>query len=147
MAGTQRPFRRPDVTDAAVFALAALAPDLDLLTGSHRGPTHGLGSACVVGLVAYLATRRGAFAAATAAAYGSHILLDWLGSDTTPPIGVMALWPFSRDYYSASVQVFLAISRRYWLPDFWIRNLRAVAREVLIMLPIAVAAAYLRRRP
>ena len=40
---------------------------------------------------------RAALVVAAALAYGSHLLLDWLGDDTTPPIGIMALWPFSRE--------------------------------------------------
>ena len=145
VAGRPRPFRRADLADAAVFVAVALAPDLDLLTGGHRGPTHGLGSVCVAGLLAYLATRRGAFAAATAAAYGSHIVLDWLGSDTTPPIGVMALWPFSHQYYASTLQLFHAVSRRYWLPDFWFLVARAAARELLVLLPVTGLIAYVRR--
>ena len=145
VAGRHHPFGRADLAEAAVFVAVALAPDLDLLTGGHRGPTHGFGSVCLAGLLAYLATRRGAFAAATAAAYGSHILLDWLGSDTTPPIGVMALWPFSHQYYASTLQLFHAVSRRYWLPDFWFLIARAAARELLVLLPITALIAYVRR--
>ena len=35
-------------------------------------------------------------ALATGLAYATHTLLDWLGTDASPPIGIMALWPFSR---------------------------------------------------
>jgi membrane-bound metal-dependent hydrolase YbcI (DUF457 family) len=145
VAGRGRPFRRHDLIDAAVFVAVALAPDLDLLFGNHRGPTHGIGSAAAAGLVAYLATRRGVFALATAAAYASHILLDSLGSDSTPPIGVMAWWPLSHEYHTAALRVFHAVSRRYWLPDFWLLTVRAVTRELLILLPIAAVVAYVRR--
>ena len=30
-----------------------------------------------------------------AAAYATHLLLDWLGVDLSPPRGIQALWPFS----------------------------------------------------
>jgi inner membrane protein len=145
VAGPGRPFRRRDLADAAVFIGVALAPDLDLLFGGHRGPTHGVGSAAVAGLVAYLATRRGTFALATAAAYASHILLDWLGSDSTAPIGVMALWPLSHEHHASALRVFHAVSRRYWLPDFWFLTVRAVVRELLILLPIVALVVYFRR--
>ena len=46
------------------------------------------------------------------------VLFDWLGSDDFPPLGVMALWPFSSDFLFANAYVFDAISRRYWLPGF-----------------------------
>jgi inner membrane protein len=129
------------------FGLAGAAPDLDLLVGAHSGPTHGLGAAAIVGLAAFLLTRRGLTAFAYAAAYATHILLDWLGSDTSPPIGIMALWPFSREYYESSLHLFMAISRRYWLPEFWRHNLFALARELMILAPVMGLALWLRARP
>ena len=60
-----------------------------------------------------------ALALACAAAVASHVLLDWLGSDTTPPLGVMALWPFTSDFYQSPFFLFMAISRRWWLPGFY----------------------------
>ena len=80
-------------------------------------------------------------------AYASHILLDWLGSDTSPPIGVMALWPFSREYYESNLQVFMAVSRRVWRPEiFWIQNLTALLRELLILVPQLVVIGWWRAR-
>jgi membrane-bound metal-dependent hydrolase YbcI (DUF457 family) len=154
----------------AIFAFVAMAPDLDLLVGAHSGPTHGLGAAAIVGALVWIwgrgsggtrtagdsrttptaperksvAGRR--FALAVAAAYASHTVLDWLGSDTRAPVGIMALWPFSRDYYESSLHVFMAISRRYWLPEFWSYNLRALVRELVILLPLVAAVVLLRRR-
>lgn len=159
--GPRRTARR-----AAVFALAATIPDLDLLIGTHRGPTHSLAASLAAGLVAwawYAWTRQdGGGAGASeargpapdplrlawpvAAAYATHVLLDWLGADSSAPIGLMALWPLSHDYYSTSRPVFLAISRRYWLADFWGSNLRAVAREVLWLGPLAILAWRVRGR-
>lgn len=144
--GRETPWRRA-VPAAIAFAAVGVAPDLDLLlAGAHRGPSHGIGAAALAGLAAYAATRRGRLAGGVAAAYGSHILLDWLGSDTTPPIGLMALWPIGREYYQSTLHVFGAISRRYWLPEFWVLNTRALLREVLILLPLAAFAAHVRRR-
>ena len=54
---------------------------------------------------------------------------DWLGSDDTPPLGVMALWPMTSAFYFAHAFVFEAISRRYWLAGFWAHNLWAVAER------------------
>ena len=131
---------------ALLFAAAGMAPDLDFLFGAHRGPSHGLGSAVLVGLVAFLATRQGRFSGAVGLAYGSHTLLDWLGSDVMAPIGVMALWPFSREFYQANLQIFPAVSRRYWEPGFVMLNLRAVAWEILLLGPLAALTAAIRRR-
>jgi inner membrane protein len=140
--------RRAEVWQPALFAAAGMAADVDLLFGAHSGPTHGLGAAVIVGIVTiaaasalgwrvHLALHLGV---AVMAAYATHTLLDWLGSDSSPPIGIMALWPFSRDYYESSVHLFGAISRRYWLPHFWSHNLRALAWEIAILVPIAAVA-------
>ena len=85
-------------------------------------------------------------ACAVALAYASHTLLDWLGTDASPPIGIMALWPFSRGYYESHLHVFMAISRRYWLDGFWDQNLRAFARELAILLPLTALVMFMRRR-
>jgi hypothetical protein len=84
-------------------------------------------------------------ALAITAAYATHTLLDWLGTDSWPPIGIMALWPASPGYYESPFHVFMAISRRYWLPDFWMLNARAIARELAILSPVLVVAVWLRR--
>jgi inner membrane protein len=136
----------------AVFAVAGALPDVDLLVGAHSGPTHGLGAAVLVGAIVWAGgvalKRPGAarLALAVALAYTSHTLLDWLGTDTSAPIGIMALWPFDRQYYESSVHVFMAISRRYWLAEFWTYNLRALARELLILVPVVAGVVTVRRR-
>ena len=80
-----------------------------------------------------------------AAAWASHVLLDWLGSDTSPPIGIMALWPFSDGFYQSSLFLFDAISRRYWLPQEFIwHNLRAAVGELVILAPLVYVARRLR---
>jgi membrane-bound metal-dependent hydrolase YbcI (DUF457 family) len=130
-----------------------MAADLDLLVGSHRGPSHSVGAAAIVAGLVLVATFGGrwpvrsqvTFALAVAAAYATHPLLDWLGADTSPPLGVMAFWPFSREYMQSPVEVFMAISRRYAPKTFWRQNLHAVARELLILLPI-VAVVWSARR-
>ena len=94
---------------------AAVAPDLDFLWGRHNMETHSLGAAALAA-VAVLLWKRGRgvrLAVIVGLAWSSHVLFDWLGSDTTPPLGVMALWPFSNAFYFADAFVFEAISRRY----------------------------------
>jgi inner membrane protein len=129
---------------ALAFAAAGAAPDLDLLVGAHRGPSHSLGFALIVWGLAYALTRRGLLAAALAAAYASHTLLDWMSKDTTAPIGSMALWPISRAYYESDLHLFTAISRRYWLPGFLQHNVVAILREVAIVGPVLALAAVWR---
>lgn len=122
---------------ALIVSAIAAAPDLDLLVNDHRGPGHSLGAALIVGVAAWIVTRRIRWGTAAGAAWASHVLLDWLGTDTRPPIGIMALWPFSTAYFQAPLQIFPAISRRYWLSEFWYYNSKAVLVEVVLLLPIA----------
>ena len=131
---------KPWWRDAAVFGALGLAADLDFLIGQHSQHTHSIGAVLIVMAIALAATRgQPRRALAAAAAFASHILLDALGHDTTPPIGVMAFWPFTDAYYQSDLHVFMAISRRYWLPGFVTHNLTAIAWEaVLLALPTAL---------
>lgn len=127
-------------------AIAGAAPDVDFLWGRHNQETHSLGAAIIAGLVVLAWKRQPRLAIAVTCAWASHVLFDWLGSDTTPPLGVMALWPLSNDYYFSNAFFFEAISRRYWLDNFISHNLWAVAREILILGPVFAVATALRSR-
>src|SRR5262245_47784003 len=79
------------------FALMGMLPDVDLLAGAHSTYTHSVGAALLAMGVAAIVARQRARASwrkaaiigcAIGAAYGSHILLDWLGTDTAPPRGI-----------------------------------------------------------
>jgi LexA-binding, inner membrane-associated putative hydrolase len=135
--------------EIVLFGAVAIAPDLDLLFGTHSTYTHSIGAVLIVFALtmAVAGVRQWRIALGVAAAWASHILLDWVGSDTSPPIGIMALWPFDSGYYQSSRPIFDAISRRYWLPEqFVIGNLRATLKEILILGPPFVGALVLRRR-
>ena len=145
--------RLPAVTPlVAACAALALAPDLDILLAHHRAHTHSIGAAAVVGVVCGAVARaRGGRGLVTGLACGatiwSHALLDWLGRDSSTPIGLMALWPLSSSYVYSGVELFADISRRYWKPEeFFLKNAAAVARELLILAPPAALAWWLRRR-
>jgi membrane-bound metal-dependent hydrolase YbcI (DUF457 family) len=141
---------RKNFNAAVVLAAAALAPDLDLLVGDHRGMSHSVGAAVVAGGIAGIAAalrdrRSGSFSAAwwgvaVALAWASHVFLDWLSNDTRPPIGVMALWPFTRDYYKAAIEIFPAVSRQCCSLRFWLHNVRAGVVEGLILTPLLLLA-------
>jgi membrane-bound metal-dependent hydrolase YbcI (DUF457 family) len=137
---------RRDLAAAVTLSLAAAAPDLDLLFHRHRGPSHSIGAAMIAGVLGWAMTRRPRWGAAVALAWGSHVLLDWLGRDTSPPLGIMALWPFSHGYYQAGLAIFPAISRRYWLAEFWIGNLKALGVELLLLAPLAAIVVWRYRR-
>ena len=55
-----------------------------------------------------------------------------------PPIGVMAWWPWSHLYYESRLHLFPAVSRRYWLAEFWVYNLEALFVELLLLLPLSL---------
>jgi membrane-bound metal-dependent hydrolase YbcI (DUF457 family) len=135
---------------AIVFAGLAVSPDLDLLFHAHSMYTHSIGAALIVMLAVAALTpahaRRWTAAFACGAAYASHTLLDWMGNDTTPPIGIMALWPFTSEYYESNLHFFMAITRRYWLPGFWQHNLIAMLREIGTLVPLALLVYFLRRK-
>src|SRR5690349_16615152 len=110
---------RPTRRAAVVLAVIAIAPDLDLVFGTHREASHSIGAAAIAGLVSLVVARfvlarpwREAFwwSAAVTIAWLSHILLDWLSNDTRPPIGVMALWPFTHEHYKAAIEIFPPVS-------------------------------------
>src|SRR5262245_18421000 len=108
--------RRPALTLPllATSAALAVAPDLDILTGSHRTYSHSIGAVAIVGLVSWavLRARRSntSAAAALTAAYASHLALDWLSKDTSYPSGLTALWPFTATYYRSGMDIFGEIS-------------------------------------
>lgn len=131
----------------AASAVAGVLPDLDFLWGRHNMETHSLGAAVLVGIAVWLwRGGHGRIAIAIVLAWASHVLFDWLGSDDTPPLGVMALWPVTSTFYFAHAYVFEAISRRYWLAGFWAHNLWAVTTEVAMLAPVLAAAAVWRMR-
>ena len=140
--------RRPHLTMPILLSSAALAvaPDLDILVGTHRAHTHSVGAIAAVGAIAWLVLRgrvsdAGPSAAVLTAAYASHALLDLLGRDTRIPRGLTLLWPFSDTYYMSSVSIFGEVSRRYWLPgEFILSNLRALTWELVVLLPVLLVA-------
>ena len=129
------------------FSLLGMLPDLDFVAGLHSTYTHSLGAATVVGVASalFIHTQRLSTAFAFAAAYGSHVLLDWLGTDTVTPKGIMALWPLSRKFFLSEQQWFDYVCREYWLGECWRHNVKAVGWELAILGPAALAAAYLIR--
>jgi len=132
--------RRPALTVGllATSAAVAVAPDLDILVGSHRTYTHSIGAVAIVALAGWLILRKrsaGAVAALTAA-YASHLALDWTSKDTSLPSGLTVLWPFTSRYYKSGLDLFGEVSRRYWLPEeFIIGNIKAAMWEFVLVAP------------
>ena len=137
--------RTPYSTPITLCVVAACLPDIDFFWGRHNMETHSIGFAVLVGLAVFAWQRSARLAVACAVAVGTHVLFDWLGSDDSPPLGVMALWPLTNHFYFAEAFIFEAVSRRYWLPGFVPHNALAVMREIAILAPVVVALWWRRR--
>lgn len=91
-----------------VGALVGASPDLDFLPGLligdaarfHHGLSHSLALAVVVACLAWIVASRdrGTFAIGAGSAYASHLLLDALSHDPSPPVGIPLFWPVSDVY-------------------------------------------------
>ena len=120
------------------------APDLDILFVAHRTVTHSLLAMLVVGLfAAVLAANTGRpvarIALTCAAAYGSHLFLDWLGTDNYPPLGIPLLWP-RQEWYISGIGVFRQTARlRIFTRGPMMTNVRAILQEIAILGPTACA--------
>jgi inner membrane protein len=137
-------------TQVAILLAIGLVPDLDLLWGRHSRETHSLGAALIVATIA--AWQRWPVAStpmriwfAVCAAWLTHPLLDAMSSDTSSPIGIMAWWPVSSEFYSTGWDVFGPISRRYWLDNFWSINFASIGRELILLGPVAAVVWFLKK--
>ena len=133
---------------AAGLAALGVLPDVDLLLGMHRGATHSLGAVLVAGVFAgaLVPAARLPAALTAAAAVASHPLLDWLGTDPSPPRGIMAWWPWANGFYLSDAAFFLRVCREYASPECWRHNTLAVARELVLLAPVTLAALLAARR-
>lgn len=174
VAGDRAP-AAPGWSRLALAVVIANAPDLDLVPGLllgdpnryHHGATHSLVTAVVLGLLVAGAvalgarawpTRFGARHAALATGvmvamlWGSHVLLDALTHDPSPPHGVPMFWPLSDaritgpELFWRADKVAGAASPTQFLGSLvsW-HNAAAMAREALLMLPLVGIAWWSRR--
>jgi membrane-bound metal-dependent hydrolase YbcI (DUF457 family) len=121
------------------------APDLDLAFVAHRTVTHSIAAALVVGLLA-AAVAAGSgrpvtrIALMCAGAYGSHLLMDWLGVDRYPPRGIQLLWPINNEWYISDADIFRQTARlRIFTRGPMLTNASAILQEIAILVPIMVA--------
>ena len=148
-------------------AALAVAPDLDFLPGLlvgqpalyHQGGSHSLAAALLVSLGLSLAlgrdsrSRRLGFAAFFAA-YSSHLLLDYLGTDARPPLGVPLLWPVSDATWISPISFLPGVHHATsgvetsgeWLKMVFSRhNLRPILFELMLVGPLLLLALGSRR--
>jgi membrane-bound metal-dependent hydrolase YbcI (DUF457 family) len=147
-------------------AICAALPDIDLLyMPTHRTATHSLPVAVLLTIVAIAVTgwvnpirdwsarrfdpgsQTFVVGLACGLAWSSHVLLDWLGADANPPLGVQAFWPFLDTWFYSGLDVFPGTQRRNPLSTrAMLINLRAAVHETVLMGSFAAAAWWFRRR-
>jgi membrane-bound metal-dependent hydrolase YbcI (DUF457 family) len=143
----------------------ALLPDLDFLPGVllgnptlyHQGESHSLGAALLVSFAVALLLARGGpqllrIWLVCFAAYGSHLLLDYFGTDARLPIGIPLLWPLSNATWISPVPILPGVHHAGATTDAWLAtvfslaNLRAIAIELIVVGPMLLLAELRRRR-
>jgi membrane-bound metal-dependent hydrolase YbcI (DUF457 family) len=135
-------------------AFFAALPDLDLALpkGFHRSFSHSFVAVAAVLIFVRAVTgevtarARWRMSAMLAAAYASHLLLDWLGADTSRPAGLQLLWPWTHAHFMSGWDLFPQTERAWRDPEFLRMNLIAFVSEVALMGPVAAAAWAVRRR-
>jgi inner membrane protein len=148
----------------ALYLLAANAPDLDFVPGLllgdvnrfHHGASHGVGFAVLFAALLSFALRivrkqwrwRDFFIVFSL--YVSHLVLDYLSTDTGAPFGVPFFWPVSNAYYIAPFVLFSDIHRSNSTADFFysllsLHNLWSVTLELLVLSPFLLLALALRK--
>ena len=143
---------------------AAIAPDLDFLTGIvigdpnsfHHGPTHSITAAVVFTVVIALLFRSLSKVQILIifVVYAGHVLADTLARDLGAPYGVPLLWPFDPHYYISPVTLFSNFSHGTQneglggvIRDiFSVHNLWTVAIEIAILGPLLWLTERYRRR-
>lgn len=131
------------IRSAVLCGTLAAAPDLDLLIALprvHRTATHSLTAVALTFIIAATVTgkvTRWRTATLCALAWASHLLLDWLATDWTPPRGIQLLWPFSREWFISGADIFRQTAlRNFFAPAVVAANIATVAQEIAILLPI-----------
>tara|TARA_B100000029_G_scaffold351850_1_gene344339 strand:+ start:161 stop:754 length:594 start_codon:yes stop_codon:yes gene_type:complete len=137
------------VVGAVTLACMGMLPDIDFVFAAHREFTHSVGATAAVMVVAAALSRWRyvELPCAVGAAYASHIGLDWLAADSSFPAGLMALWPFTTDYYLSSYDyfLFLNVCRQIGEIQCWMNNGFALLRELTILVPVTIAAISFQR--
>jgi membrane-bound metal-dependent hydrolase YbcI (DUF457 family) len=144
----------PSAALTATAAMLGMLPDLDLVYSPiHRTVTHSVFAALLVIIVAAGVTGwvtglfRWRIALVCGAAYASHIVLDWLGADSSRPYGLQLFWPVDDGWYIAPIAIFPGTQRYAVLSaQSMVVNARAILAEVAICGPVVLLLALRRRR-
>jgi len=132
--------------------------DLDFLPGLllanlpsfHHQGTHSIITAVATGLITASLARRWNLNGMVWGIWGgglylSHIILDLLVNDPSPPFGVQLLWPFSETYFISPITPFASFDY-YNLTIgilgslFSVHNLNTIIKEIVLMAPLLCLA-------
>ncbi len=147
------------------YVFAANAPDLDFVPGLlignpnrfHHGVSHSIGFALLFAIVAALILRwrerewRWRHFLVFLGLYASHLALDYLSTDLSPPYGLPMFWPANDAYFKSPVPVFPDIRRinstgRFFQSLFSAHNLWAATVECLVLVPLILLAVAWEKR-
>ena len=148
-----------------LYMVVANSPDLDFIPGFllgnpnryHHGISHSIGVAGVFSVIfgSFLfLLRRDRFwekLGVSFLLYSSHLALDYLSTDTSPPHGQPLLWPFSSTYYIAPIAVFPDIKRvssstgEFVISLINLHNLGAACLELLFLFPLLLVVKALHK--
>ncbi len=149
------------VRGAAVMAVLSCAPDVDLLAALlvpgggrwHHAATHSLAFAAAVSVCFFLfgmiQDRRGQgwpWPALGGFLVLTHVGVDLITLDMTPPIGIRLFWPFSMAWVAVPFHLFDRVPRSplgWPLARTW--ALLALQEAAILAGPLAVALAWRRK--
>jgi inner membrane protein len=161
--------------NVVIFAALANLPDIDYLPGFLLGQpnrfhhlwTHSLGFALLAGLLGgFICWRQrrnfiqaeksaqqfGLYFLMISVAVFSHCVLDLFTEDTSPPHGMLLLWPFDRGFYDITWNLFPSTHKSNESATFFASllnwyNAKIAIREFIIMASIAGLIKLIRRLP
>jgi membrane-bound metal-dependent hydrolase YbcI (DUF457 family) len=138
------------------LCILSVLPDIDFYPGLlighpnlyHHGWTHSLffcgGVAGLIAAFLALARKPGALKAGGLCLLVliSHLVLDCLSKDRTPPYGLQVFWPFSERFVSSPVTLFPDVDKgpdngTFLLRLFTLHNARTLLVETCILGPFA----------
>jgi hypothetical protein len=131
----------------------SLAPDVDyvpgLLTGSlsafHQVTTHSitwcllLGAGVLFLMPLKMASSKLRWGMAVLGALGIHLLADVCTVDLSQPVGIPLLWPWTDLRVNGPLLIFLNVEKDSVSAAFQVWNLKVLARELLLTLPLVWA--------
>ncbi len=147
-----------------LYCICSNLPDLDFIPGFllgapnkfHHGVSHSLGFAFGFGFCMsfiLLFVKNQSILRSFVIFFGlyfSHVLLDLLSYDSSPPYGVPVLWPITDNYYISPISVFSDIQRgqaseTFIRSLFSLHNFLAILIEAVILLPLVIMVSFFKK--